>query len=505
MFSLASGRADWRQDVGWNMLQLYAGANLPNGSGITVEMAEALEASGDYMPNTNHSAFTAISFTNITDPNAIAGELVSGHATTVGLNYYSNTTSLLTELNTVGVRSADDFINGFLGTTGAVDTSTAAVMSHAYIGTANPSEEAALNEIIKRFDFFCQNSGVINVVGMNNGSSGTIPPLFGSSYNSISVGRTDGLHSHGSTPANYPGPGRQKPEIVSVASVNATSYATGSVSSAASLLYAKANLSGNANATHPDTIKACLMAGATKEEFPNWSQTLAKPLDTTYGAGELNIFHSYRIIEQTEASPGAVNFRGWSKNSVSTSSNVTYSFTTPGYITPMTISATLVWQGGVTETITQTAPPGQPTDIYTYAYQNLANLKLELLNQSGTPIQTSDSSLDNIEHIWNTQLEPNTPYSLRVSSSSGTAGFSLAWRVNGIARAIISVEKSGNNIDLSLSSLILSTQYIVQRSTDLSNWSDIHSFTAANSSLNWSDTTVPLGTSVFYRLFFFAP
>jgi len=422
----------------------------------------------------------------------------------VGLNYFG-TTSLLTGANSVGVRSADDFINNFLGTSGSVGTSSAAVMSHAYIGAANSSQEAELNKIITRFDYFSQNSSVVNVVGMNNGSSGTIPPLFGSSYNSISVGRTDGLHSHGSTPANYPGPGRQKPEIVSVASTNLTSYATGAVSSAASLLYAKANLSGNANATHPDSTKACLMAGATKAEFPNWSQTLAKPLDTTYGAGELNVFHSYRIIEQAESSPGPVNFRGWSRNSVSISSNVTYSFTTPDYIAPMTISAVLVWQGGVTETITQTAPPGKPTDIYTYTYQNLPNLKLELLNQSGTPIQTSDSSLDNIEHIWNTQLEPNTLYSLKVTSSAESANFSLAWRVNGIARAIISVEKSGNNVDLNLSRLILGSQYIVQRSTDLSNWSDIHSFTAANSSVYWSDTSVPAGGRVFYRLFFFAP
>ena len=486
LLSTISIEADWREDVGWNMLQLYAGASLPSGSGVSVEMAEA---GTDYMPNTAHSEFTGISITNITNTSSV----ISSHATTVGLNYYGNTTSLLTGLNTVGVRSSADFINGFLGTNGTVGSSSAAVMSHAYIGAANSSQQSTLNEIIKRFDFFTQNSNIINVVGMNNGSSNVVPPLFGSSYNSISVGRTDGAHSHGSTPVNYPGPGRQKPEIVSVASVNATSYATGAVASAATLLHAKAKLANNANAIHPDTIKSCLLAGATKEEFPGWAQTNLTPLDTTYGAGELNVFHSYRIIEKGESSPGTTGFHGWGRNSVDDIQSVTYIFTTPDYEPPITLSSALTWQRGVSS-----RGPN-------YTYDDLANLRLDLLNQSGTEIQTSNSALDNIQHIWNTELLPNTQYSLRVTSSLGTANFSLAWRVNGIARAGIITEASGNDVNINLSSLIIGTPYIVQRSTDLANWSDVHNFTATSGSLIWSDTSVPAGVSVFYRLFFFEP
>jgi len=171
LLSTISIEADWREDVGWNMLQLYAGASLPSGSGVPVEMAEA---GTDYMPNTAHSEFTGISITNITNTSSV----ISSHATTVGLNYYGNTTSLLTGLNTVGVRSSADFINGFLGTNGTVGSSSAAVMSHAYIGAANSSQQSTLNEIIKRFDFFTQNSNIINVVGMNNDSSNVVPPLF---------------------------------------------------------------------------------------------------------------------------------------------------------------------------------------------------------------------------------------------------------------------------------------------------------------------------------------
>ncbi len=487
LFTSTTGEADWREEIGWNLLQLYAGASLPSGSGISLEMAEA---GTSYMPDSAHSAFTGISITNISD----ISPAVSSHATKVGLNYYGNTTSLVTGIDTVGVRSADDFVGGFLGTTGTVGTvgtSSAAVMSHAYIDFADPELEAALNEIIKRFDFFTQDSGVVNVVGMNNGSSSVVPPLFGSSYNAISVGRTDGLHSHGSTPANYPGPGRQKPEIVSAAFPNATSYAIGAVASAATLLHAKAKLANNANATHPDTIKACLLAGATKEEFPAWTQTSLKPLDTTFGVGELNVFHSYRIIEKEESSQGTSGFHGWARNSANDTQPLTYTFTTPDYEPPLTLSAALVWQRGV-------SGPN-------YAYDALANLRLELRDQAGATIQTSDSALDNVEHIWNTQLAPNTSYSLRVSSSSDTAYLSLAWRVNGVARAVIAAEASGNDVNINLSSLIIGAPYIVQRSTDMANWSDVHGFTAASDSLAWSDTSVPAGASVFYRLFFLEP
>jgi len=449
---------------------------------MSVEMVEANTA---YMPNTSYSGFTGINFTNISNTNSG----VSGHATGVAKIFYGQTTSLLTGLDTVGIRSAGDFLNNFL-LVNPVGTSSANVVNHSYIGAADNSQEAALNEMIKRFDFFSQDSNLLNVIAMNNGNSGTIPPLFGSAYNAISVGRTDGLHSHGSTPANYPGPGRQKPDIV--APLTVTSNATPAVSSAATLLFDKAKLASNSNATHADTIKACLLAGATKTEFPNWSQTSAKPLDTTFGAGELNVFHSYRIIEKSESALGTVNFRGWSRDSASTSQTRTYTFTTPNYLSP-SLSTALIWQRDVTETLNS------------YAYQNLANLKLELLDDTGATIQTSDSALDNVEHIWNTTLSPNTTYSLKVSSTSGTANFSLAWQVDGEASAVVVSQAAGNDIDLSLSELFISTPYTIRRSTDLVTWADVHDFTPTSNTYQWTDTNVPSDAGVFYQLFFFKP
>ena len=486
--------ADWRTEVGWDMLKLYAGTSLPTGSGVSsVEMAEANTA---YMPDITYSGFSGINFTNISNTNSG----VSGHATGVGKIFYGHTTSLLTGLNTAaGIYSADHFINNVI-LTSPVGSSSAAVMNHSYIGAASSTNEAAINEAIKRFDFLSQDSQVINVIAMNNGGSGPIPPLWGSAYNTISVGRTDGSHSHGFTPANYPGPGRQKPDMV--APLTATSNATPAVSSAATLIYEKATQSGNANASHADTIKACLLAGATKHEFSNWSQSSTQPLDTTYGAGELNVLHSYRIIENLESSVGTVSFRGWARNSSSTPQTRTYTFTTPDYTSP-SLSAALIWQRDVTET--RDWDSDTKSFFYVYTYQDLANLKLELLDASGAIIQTSDSALDNVEHIWNTSLTPNTSYSLKVSSSSDSADFSLAWQVDGRAASAIALQLAGNDFELNLSKLYIGTPYTIQRSTNLSTWTNVHDFTPPTETHAWTDANALPDGSAYYRLFLFKP
>ena len=487
LLTLYPASADWRTDIGWDELQRYANDfqfSLPTGAGVYLESAEA---GSSYMPDSANAAFTNITIDNIS--NTSSG--ISGHATAVSRIFYGLNTSLLSGISHVGVHSATPFINDILGKN-PVGSTDAKIMNHSYISAADPNNENTLNELIKRFDFFSQDSKVINVIAMNNGNTTTIPPIWGSAYNTISVGRTDGAHSHGNTPANYPGPGRQKPDIVAPASY--TSFSTPEVSSAATLLFAKGISTNNTDATHADTIKACLLAGATKAEFESWSQTSTKPLDSVFGAGELNIFHSYRILEKPESNPGNVFFRGWSRNTVAENTSRTYTFTTPNYHSPQ-LSAALIWQRDVTKS------------WFGYTYQPLANLKLELLDASGNVIQTSDSNLDNVEHIWNTHLTPNTTYKLKVSSaSSSTTSFSLAWRVNGTPLRKIVLSLSGNDVVLNFSELYINTPYTVQKSSDMHTWADVHTFTATNSTSSWTDSNAASSNApIFYRLRFFAP
>ena len=451
---------------------------------------EMTEAGVDYMPSAGDSQFSNITFNNISG----TSNATSGHATNVGRYYFGNTSSLLSGATAVGVYSADDFINNFLSTSGAVGNSSAHIMSHAYIGNANASLQGAYSEVIKRFDFFSIDSRVLNIVGMNNGGTTPIPPIFGSTYNSISAGKLDGGHSHGFTPANYPGPGRQKPDLV--AAQNRTSWATGIIASAAAVLHAKAASSGNPDATHPDTLKAVMLAGATKARIPGWVQTPSQPLDTTYGAGELNIFHSYRMLEQPGSSTGNVLSRGWARNDVSSSNSRTYTFTTPNYDGMFTLSSALAWQRVVQET--------RRGFSFTYTYEDLANLKLELLDGNDTVIRSSDSNLDNVEHIWNTSLAPDSTYKLKVSSNDRTADFSLAWRINIQDGGQLAPSVSEGNVVIDLSKLLSGVTCYIQRSTNLTNWSLVGSITATGSTASWTDTNPPSGRA-FYRAVYIEP
>lgn len=503
LFTLAPiAYAGVREEVDYHHLVSYTNyfaASLPSGTGVELEMVEAPESGANFMPNAgdaqlNHATITKLSSSASSN---------SSHATTVAKYYFGSSFSLSPQSDTIGVRNANEFVNNVIlnidpitSLTGPVDTSsTAEVRSHAYIFRKSDFNDNinTINVTVRRFDYYCQATNSINVVGMNNGNSTTIPPGWGSAYNAISVGRSDGLHSHGFTDAALENGGRQKPDLV--APTTATSWAVGFTSSAATLLYNKAVESGNSDASHQNTIKACLMAGATKEEFPTWSQAETQPLDTTYGAGQLNIYNSYRIISLPEASTSSASYWGWARNTLpstgSPDSRVrTYTFTTPNYPDgTFSLSAALVWL--------------RPVSAGTYTYGTLSNYKLELLDGSSSVLQTSDSSLDNIEHIWRTTLLPNTTYSLRVSGT-GTDSFSLAWRCSHTPLQPVAgtVDVNPSTVDLSFNRLHANVPYVVQRSTSLLNtsWSDIGNFTPSTASGNFTDNSPVGGDKAFYRL-----
>ena len=51
----------------------------------------------------------------------------------------------------------------------------------------------------------------------------------------------------------------------------------------------------------PQTTKAIVMAGA-QNEFPEWSRSHEKPIDSVLGVGKINVFNSYKIITESEKS-----------------------------------------------------------------------------------------------------------------------------------------------------------------------------------------------------------
>ena len=151
----------------------------------------------------------------------------------------------------------------------------------------------AAQDILQRFDFIIDRDNTVMTVGVNNGSTKKTPHLLAHSYNAIAVGRLSGDHSRGAT--TFYGVGRYKPDIV--AGDSATSFTAPRVAGAAAILKQAA---AGTNGTHAVAIRSLLFAGATKDEFSDWTRASSQPIDEVFGFGELNIYNSYHILEAGE-------------------------------------------------------------------------------------------------------------------------------------------------------------------------------------------------------------
>ena len=275
-----------------------------------------------------------------------------------------------------------------------------------------------------------QRDGTIATYALNNGSGTPVPALMASSYNGIVVGLSNGDHSRGTTTID--GSGRQKPDIV--VPTDFTSWATPTVSSAAGLLVQTANqTSGLANGSRQQVAKSLLMAGATKAG-PNlpvtwsWSNSPSQPLDSIYGAGQLNIETSYDILVAGEfAASGSVlaQSTGWDFGTASTTTPQRYFFDVDSSFTGGSLTASLNWQRTMTATDTSPGP------FTTYVFSGtLANLDLKLYSASGFTLGSlvgeSVNTVNNTELIWAQGLSPGR-YALEVTSDTNAIGYGVAW------------------------------------------------------------------------------
>src|SRR5690606_7704097 len=152
---------------------------------------------------------------------------------------------------------------------------------------------------LRRVDWIVQRDGVLVAAGLNNGCNTSVPRLISSAYNVVTVGLTNGNASRGATLIE--GIGRVKPDLV--APLSATSWATPVVAASGALLLEACTTSGALDNLPADRqrparvllVKALLMGGATKHEWPDWRKGFSSPctdgsvpLDYRYGAGELN-------------------------------------------------------------------------------------------------------------------------------------------------------------------------------------------------------------------------
>lgn len=414
-------RADWKADIGYTQLATELGSNLPTGLGVSVSQVEPGEKTNpdNYRPNATDTYFTGKTFNwRTTVPSG-----VSSHATTVG-HYLYGTSGVAKGVTNIDSWYATDWINSSLkyGRISAPITETCKVQNHSWVKTFDSADDpnhAIATEITRRFDYAIHRDNYVAVVGVNNGSSTTLPDLLCHSYNAISVGLTNGGHSHGLT--TFDGAGRMKPDIVAPSLY--TSFATPMVAGAAALTVQTATSMGYANAENSVAVKSILLAGATKDEFSAWSHTHTAPLDATYGAGELNVDRNYHILMGGEQEPSlsqVVTGSGWDySESLASGSEQLYFFDVPTDTTLSELSVALTWDRIVT-----------PSHNWTTTTSTLANLDLNLWSADGfTPLSKIDyscSTVDNVEYLYCQDLAAGR-YAFGVSSDAANTNYGLAW------------------------------------------------------------------------------
>lgn len=453
--------ADYRDDIGYSILQGQLGISIPDGAGVDVMHVESAEGvteidRGAWMPNAHLDRFSGKSILDLSKPRSNG---ISRHATSVGGLFYGNN-GIASGIENIDVYSASEWlVDGFLraGRNGSQSLiSGSRIANHSWVGAVE-DEPDAIN-VLKRVDWIIEENEFIQVVGMNNGTGNQ--PLLGSSYNSIAVGRTDGRHAQGSIAfdSTYD-VGRARPDVV--APMNTTSGATPVVSAAAVMLIDQAHAAAQGtsraisngdsiyNGERTEVVKAIIMAGAdrttentsTDAQIIDYridlSNQMANGLDKRYGAGQVNVFSNYHIMaegEQNSSEDGGgdtVAFMGYDYDAQfggedGSNASASYQFEVID-ADNMQLTASLVWNIDVEDT----------SDLGFNPEATLNNLDLflyDVTSGTGSLLVSSVSDIDNTENLW-FFLEKGHKYKILVSVADNTLfkwDYGLAWKVSAV-------------------------------------------------------------------------
>ena len=322
-------------------------------------------------------------------------------------------------------------------------------------------------------DALVEHYGIIVVAGIGNGTDAYDSVLYpAAAANVIGVGLVNSVSNDNpeinlanfalaspSHSSNGPtGDGRCKPDIIApgnclAADVNSpdqyeptgdwSSFSTPIVAGAIGMLVQKAKQEPELNmAISPNggncVIKAILLNSATK--LPYWHKGRLQtdddhivPLDYIQGAGMLNAVGAYENLVAGIQTPGEVSATGWDLNRLddNNSSGNIYKITIPEPADKC-ITATLVWNRHYSKVYPFRPLRGQD-----------ANLRLEIWAvdpndpDNSYLLDYSDSSIDNIEHIYSPLDAAFTNYEIIMSANdtnsearkSVAQQYSLAWNV----------------------------------------------------------------------------
>jgi len=473
---LVAAAADYRDDIGHGALVSELGSAAPLGTGVFVAQVEgAVEVGPDlaWMPSVAGNA--EFSGKTITDRSGGVPGVSSGHATGVASYFYGNLTSAAPGIPSVDVYEVNSWIGtGFLKTpvsgAGAQPAfSTARVANHSWVGSTTNGGSSYDPAILRRLDWVISRDEFTTVVGLANGGSN--PALLASAFNAIAVGRSDAGHAATTTAVGVSPfdaiyvAGRTRPDLVAPA--GSTSLAAPIVAAAATLLVETGH--GNAalstdpvsqsvtsragslvrNAERSEVVKAVLMAGALRSTTGNVAapdltdyrvapvNQTSNGLDRRFGAGQLNVLNSHRILLAGEknsqqdggASAGQAGIRGFDYDprfGGANGTNSTATYNLPVQASDAWLSFALVWNvyvhGGTVNYFNST------TALY-----NLDLALYDVTNAASPVLVTSSAStLDNTENL-HVLLTAGRAYQVQVlrAGSQGTFDwdYAAAWQV----------------------------------------------------------------------------
>ena len=424
-------------DIGLSQLR-DANPELTEGVGVKAHLVEAFIGDG-YTPNEMDASLSDNSLDIIGFPaTGTRSQIYSGHALASARHFFGSS-GVARDVGTNGLSidcyaasgkttpndntPTEDWLNSLVLNGGQdpdlseFDRST--VTSHSYVFTAD--DNGQLPGFMQRLDYIINESDTTAVVGTSNG--GRLPPGWTPAYNVIAVGLSSGTHGSGLT-TTY-GTGRVAIDVVAPEPNSST--ATPVVAGAVAILQ---DAAAGSDASTSEVIRATIMAGATKGDDDisgSWTRTNTQPLDLVFGAGELNVLNSYNIQQGGEFDGGEISpvvlfgFNGWDyESNLELNGQRLYEFEVTAGTQLEDLSVVLAWNQNIVDT--------RFTQFLFSPQEELANLSLELLDDTGEVVDFSFSAVDNVEHVFQETLSEGT-YQLRVSNDDGFASdYGLAWR-----------------------------------------------------------------------------
>lgn len=451
------------EEVGLLDLALRIGAdNLPDGTGVVAGHVEFADAEGDYSPNLGLNQFVGKTFTPHSGATGI-----SQHANNVAFNYYGNTLSIAPGITDIHQWEASSWLQtGFLRSNSGADPLAlpggVKVFNHSWIAEFPFSSQN--NNALRRADWVILRDDVIMCVGVDNDESGDPDDdinaaLMNHLFNGLTVGVDDGSHMNDPTLASLDGPGRMQPIIVAPGAK--VSWATPVVAAAAALLVETARTVPLTEGIDPaaersEVIKAALLAGT--QHRPGWTNNpaesgpdrgvTAQPVDDVFGADLLNVDASHWILtrgrQPAESSPPAsvtAGHAGWDLATVGPGTSAYWRLAVCG--TAAELSAVATWHRQVESPFGNGDWALADFDLRLWRIDAAGQL-VTLVGDPGLAYfgggnVVSQSRVDNLEHLYVTDLEPGQ-YVLELERLDNETGYpdydaALAWRLTATAPA----------------------------------------------------------------------